>query len=168
MSVKGGWEVICPMCPTCSHANHKDHRCSKPVKGAALRWLDYRGPQMYTSYEISRKKQLFSATAHAFIQPTDSYQTPTIYHTVQARHFTFECSKTGKACPCMRVCQVAQSCPTFCNPMDWSPPGTSVPRILQARILKWVAVPSSRGSSSPRDWTHIFTSPALGRQILYH
>ena len=40
-----------------------------------------------------------------------------------------------------------QSCPTLCNPMDDSPPGSSVHGILQARILEWVAVPFSRGSS---------------------
>ena len=37
---------------------------------------------------------------------------------------------------------VAQSCPTLCNPMDYRPPGSSVPGILQARILEWVAFPS--------------------------
>ena len=48
-----------------------------------------------------------------------------------------------------------QSCPTLCNPMDCSLPGSSVHGILQARILEWVAVPSSRGSSGPRDRTCI-------------
>ena len=50
---------------------------------------------------------------------------------------------------------VAQLCPTLCNPMDCSPPGSSVHGILQARILEWVAMPSSRGSSQPRDGTHV-------------
>ena len=49
------------------------------------------------------------------------------------------------------VVLVAQSCPTFCNPMDCSPPGSSVHGILQAIILKWVALSFSRGSSQPRD-----------------
>ena len=48
-----------------------------------------------------------------------------------------------------------QSCPTLCNPMDCSPPGSSVHRILQARILEWVAMLSSRGSSRPRDQIRI-------------
>ena len=43
----------------------------------------------------------------------------------------------------------------LCDPMDCSPPGSSVHGILQARILEWVAIPSSRGSSWPRDQTHI-------------
>ena len=46
---------------------------------------------------------------------------------------------------------VAQLCLMFCNPMDCSPPGFSVHGILQARILEWVAIPFSRGSSQPRD-----------------
>ena len=41
----------------------------------------------------------------------------------------------------------------FVTPMDYSPPGSSVHRILQARILEWVAMPFSRGSFQPRDWT---------------
>ena len=55
----------------------------------------------------------------------------------------------------MHACLVTQSCPTLCNSMDCSPPGSSVHGILQARILKWVAIPSSRGSSQPRDQTHL-------------
>ena len=50
---------------------------------------------------------------------------------------------------------VAQSCPTLCNPMDCSPPGSSVHGILQARILEWIAIPFSRGSSRPRDRTPV-------------
>ena len=50
---------------------------------------------------------------------------------------------------------VAQSFPTLCDPMDCSPPGSSVHGILPARILEWVAMPSSRGSSRPRDRTRV-------------
>ena len=39
------------------------------------------------------------------------------------------------------VCSVTQSCLTLCDPMDWSPPGSSVHGTLQARILEWVAIP---------------------------
>ena len=44
---------------------------------------------------------------------------------------------------------VAQLCPTLCDPMDCSLPGSSVHGILQARILEWVVVPSSRGGDFP-------------------
>ena len=50
---------------------------------------------------------------------------------------------------------VAQSCLTFCDPMDYSLPGSSVQGILQARILEWVAFLFSRGSSQPRDQTQV-------------
>ena len=43
----------------------------------------------------------------------------------------------------------------FCNPMDCSLPGSSVHGILQARRQEWVAIPFSRGSSQPKDWTHV-------------
>ena len=58
-----------------------------------------------------------------------------------------------------------QSCPTLCDPTDCSPPGSSVHGILQARILEWVAMPSSRGSSRPRDRTPV---SCTGRQVLHH
>ena len=50
---------------------------------------------------------------------------------------------------------VAQLCLTLCNPMDCSPPGSSVHRISQAKILERVAFPSSRGSSRPVDQTRV-------------
>ena len=51
--------------------------------------------------------------------------------------------------------EVAQSCPTLCNPVDGSQPGSSVHGILQARILEWVAISFSKGSSRPRDRTQV-------------
>ena len=53
------------------------------------------------------------------------------------------------------TCMHAQSCPTLCDPMNYSPPGSSVHGIHWARILEWVAMPASRRSSRPRDWTCI-------------
>ena len=53
------------------------------------------------------------------------------------------------------VCSVASGICNLCDPMDCSPSGSSVRGILQARILEWVATPSPRGSSWPRDRTHI-------------
>ena len=50
---------------------------------------------------------------------------------------------------------------TLQDPLDSSPPGSSVRGILQARMLEWIAMPSSRGSSQPRDQTHVSASPAL-------
>ena len=50
----------------------------------------------------------------------------------------------------------------------WSPPGSSVHGIFQARIMDWVAIPSARGSSGPRDRTWVFYISCIGRQLLYH
>ena len=51
--------------------------------------------------------------------------------------------------------EVAQSCPTICNPVEYSLPCSFVHGILQARILEWVAISFSRESSWPRDWTQV-------------
>ena len=50
---------------------------------------------------------------------------------------------------------VTQSCPTLCDRMDYTLPGSSVHGFLQARILEWVAISYSRGSFQPRDWTQV-------------
>ena len=55
---------------------------------------------------------------------------------------------------------------TLCDPLDCSPLGSYVHGIFQARILKWVAIPSSRGPSQPKD--HIPCVSRIGRQTLYH
>ena len=64
--------------------------------------------------------------------------------------------------------KLLQLCLTLCNSMDCSPPGSSVHGILQARILEWVAVVSSRGPSPPRDQTHVSCVSCIGRRVLYH
>ena len=65
-------------------------------------------------------------------------------------------------------CVSAQLCPTLCDPMNCSPPDSSVHGILQARILEWIATLFSRGSSQPRDQPLSPVSSIFGRQILYH
>ena len=60
---------------------------------------------------------------------------------------------------------VCSSCLALCPPMDCSPPGSSVHGILQKRIVDWVAMPSFRGSSQPRDEIHISSSPALASRF---
>ena len=59
--------------------------------------------------------------------------------------------------------EVTQSCPTLCNPIDHSLPGSAVHGIFQARVLEWVAVSFSRGSSRPRDQTQV--SSIVGRRF---
>ena len=60
------------------------------------------------------------------------------------------------------VCaKLLQLCPTLCDPIDYSLPGSSVHQILQARILEWVDMTSSKGSSQPRVKPTPLMSPAL-------
>ena len=61
--------------------------------------------------------------------------------------------------------KVSQLCPILRDPMDCSLPGSSVHGIFQARVLEWVAISFSRGSSQPRDRTWV---SCIVRQILYH
>ena len=68
-------------------------------------------------------------------------------------------------CPACLCAKLLQSCLTFCNPMDCSPSGSSVHGILQARILEWVAMTSSRGSSQPRGWTHVSCVSCIGSSL---
>ena len=75
-------------------------------------------------------------------------------------------SKEMKTCACVLI---FQSRPTLCDPMDCSPPGSSVHGILQARILEWDAIPPPpRGIFWPRDQTHISYVSCIGRWVLYH
>ena len=64
--------------------------------------------------------------------------------------------------------KVAQLCPTLCDLMDYSLPGSSVHGILQARILKWVVISSSKGSSRWRDQTLTPSISCIGRWVLHH
>ena len=61
-----------------------------------------------------------------------------------------------------------QSYPTLCSPVGCSLPGSSVHGILQARILERVALRPSRGSSRPKDWTHVSSVSCIVRWVLYH
>ena len=66
----------------------------------------------------------------------------------------------------MCVCALAQLCLKLCNPEYSSPSGFSVDGIFQARILKWVAMHSCRGSSQPGNRIHISCVSRIGRQLL--
>ena len=68
---------------------------------------------------------------------------------------------------CVHVCQVASSCLTVRGPTDCSLSGSSVHGILQARILERVAMPSSRGSSRPRERTRISFASYIGKQFFF-
>ena len=68
-------------------------------------------------------------------------------------------------CYCVHA-KLLQSCLTLCDPINCSPPGSSVHGILQARMLEWVALPSSRGFSQPRGPTHSSWSSCIGGRFI--
>ena len=105
-------------------------------------------------------------TAAAAAKSLQSY--PTLWNSIDTaahqapRSLGFSSKNTGVGChfllQCMKVKsknEVTQSCPTLHDRMDCSLPGSSAHGIFQARVLEWVAMPSSRGSSLPRDRTWV-------------
>ena len=92
-------------------------------------------------------------TERRSLSQTCIYSTSIIFFSFRLLHNVEQsslCYRLGSCWLKLKVL-VAQSCLTPCDPMDWSPPGSSVHGILQARILEWVATSFSRGSSQPRD-----------------
>ena len=81
------------------------------------------------------------------------------YPHIDAYIYTFMCA-------CVHA-KSFQSCLTLCDPKDYSLPGFSVHGILQARILEWVAISTSRGSSQPRDQTLISHVSCTGKWVIY-
>ena len=70
-------------------------------------------------------------------------------------HMCHKKAHTAEIRECESESVISSSCPTLCDPMDCSPPGSSIHDILQTRILGWVAIPFSRGSSQSRDQTWV-------------
>ena len=66
------------------------------------------------------------------------------------------------------LCSVAQLCPNLCDPLKYSLPDSSVHGIILASILEWVAISSSRGSSQPRDQTHISCISCIAGRVFTH
>ena len=116
-------------------------------------------------FQISYCKLIFKKTCHLCFGINQSIGT-TIWKAIKIL-LLLPTTHLFKAwfCSCVWMLKSLLLCQTLCDPMDYSPPGSSVHGILQARILKWVAMPSSRGSSWPRDWTCVSLHC---RQILYH
>ena len=102
--------------------------------------------------------------SRGFSQPTDQTQ---VSHIADG-FFAIWAIRGERESECECESEKLFQCPTLCNPMDYSPPGYSVHRIIQARILERVAMPFSRGSSWPRNWTHISYISCIGRQVPYH
>ena len=118
--------------------------CSSNYKWMANSW------QWGTSLETSR----FFILTKRIIQNTHS--------STRDQKITHTMWKTNSV---LCACMLPQSCLALCDPINCGLPGSSVHRISQARILEWVAISFSRGSSWPRDGTPV---SCIGQQILYH
>ena len=105
--------------------------------------------QTYQAYVISRVRLFVTKTA---VRNGSCYDL--LESILQGIHWVHFC-----------CCLATQSCLTLCDPKTCSLPGSSVHGISQERILKWVAISSSRRSSWPRDQTWV---SCIGRWILYH
>ena len=84
-------------------------------------------------------------------------------------HFSFDASPHHTLSQCSEKCVkvlVALLCPTLCDPMDCSLPGSLVQWILQARAREWV-VPFSRGSSQPKDQTHVSCGSCIAGRFFF-
>ena len=95
-------------------------------------------------------KLVFSCVVSVILWVRELYSVVSL----RVRNHAFSCSP-DKIIRYIYEGEVAQSSPTLCDPMDCSLPGSSIRGILQARILEWVAISFSRGSSQPRDWTQV-------------
>ena len=98
------------------------------------------------------------------------FQSPFPYRSLQSSEQSFLGCTAG---PCVQCWSL--TCTRLCDPMACSPPGSSVQRMLQARILEWVAISFSRGSSQPRDPTHVsciaggfFTTESPGKPPVFN
>ena len=118
----------------------------------------YTGQRKYKRISWSRLK-LVSRTRNKSISPSNEHIVSVVGDSV-----TSSLTKpTGSVCT-----KSLRSCLTLCNPMDRNAPGSSVHGILQARILEWVSISFSRGSSLPRDGTSFSCISCAGGQTLYH
>ena len=118
----------------------------KDTRKLSIKWLD----------SVSRTVvcQNLSYTSQISCTCTEGYVCKAIHCKKYKLKLHFiECSVC--VCVCVCICLVIQSCPILCDRMDCRRPGFSVHRILQARMLEWVAMPFSKGYSQSRDQTQV-------------
>ena len=115
---------------------------------AGMRWVGQLSGQLNKMVQPLQKKIWLFLIKRVIVQSSNS--TPSIYPTESMLLLSFSRWTVSDS---------------FCDPMDCSPPGSSVHEITQATIPEWAGVPFSRASSWPRDWTCI---ARIGRWILYY
>ena len=144
------WETMSPVSWEKQRRQMQKHGFGTPASFPFL-VIDFSGFQLLLTLECWELTHAFKTNSHFLFKPAS-----VSFCYLQPK----SANEHGICC-----CLVTKLCLTLCDPMDCSSPGFSVHRICQTRILEWVALPSYRRSSWPRDRTHIF---CVGRQILYH
>ena len=151
----GGWtgqplRVLGPTSPALSDPSGRPGFPASPIKGKSERHHLLEAQELPVVFYLlgKREKQGLLPSRRKFIQQTD--------HGLSVSH-SQPASRPARAQPCL----------TLCDPMDCCPPGSSVQRISQARILQWVAISSSRGSSRLRGRNCISCVSCTGKWILH-
>ena len=133
----------------------KSRSAENSIELFILFWLSEMGNLHYTKNKILRK-MILNLDIYFIYQSIFQHLLPLI--NVMGLWWIFLYWPVMLSYVC--VCLAAQSCLTICDPIDCSLPGSSVHGILQARILKWVAIPFSKGSSQARDRTQVSCTEA--------
>ena len=120
------------------------------------------------NHKCSHDKKLFFYKSGIYIYDGISLNLRQSFRDVFKSNQHAVCLKLTQCYMSICYCLVAKSCPALCDPRDCSPPGSSVHRIFQAKIMEGFAKPSSRGSSWPWDQTLVSCISCIGKQILYH
>ena len=130
------------------------------IPAREISWTEEpRGLQSIESQSWTRLKQLRERVL--------SSEESVVIWTIYTHTYKYTSLKMGIHTVCVPA-KSLQSCLTLCDPMDRSPPGSSVHGISQAGILEWGAISSSRGSSWARDRTLISGISCPGSRVLYH
>ena len=104
---------------------------------------------LYSLNKVLWKLKHLKLECFSFILPKGSFQQLENFHQSPER-----CFSTSSVCVCVCVCMLSHV-KLLCDPMNCSSPGSSLHGIFQTRVLEWVAIPFSRGSSRPRDRAHV-------------
>ena len=148
-------------------------RTTVPVSSTCQSWQNGVGTILgrVTSFIFEAKLFFVPRGTFCALWRTEQHSWPPLTTASCTRPFSIHQVWQPKMSLGVRACMHAKSlqlCPTLFDPLDRSPLGASVHGILQARILEWVAISSSRGSSRSRDRTRVSYISCTGRQGLYH
>ena len=110
-------------------------------------------------HDLATQQQPIHILSHVLLNTCTHKTKPAVLNSQGTYIFFFLYTHTHRHC-----CSLAKSCPTLCDLMDCSPPGSSVHVVLQARILEWIAISFFRESPRPRNQTQV---SCIGKCILY-